>query len=359
MPGYNDGKLYLPFEPDPDEEKKCVVFVHGVNMSLDEIRAYTAAFYKRLWWEGYKGRLAVFCWPTKLNTGPGPDILYTDIFNTSEFRAWTAGSALKKFVESLKDILGNDGVIGIAAHSLGNACAGSALRQGLVIDNYVMLEAALSTSCLYGPAMPGEPDLLAGHFHKSLANADGSDINKPSPYDCNDLGYRGYLMDLKNGVKNRITNYHNDEDFWLATGSLRHEFPSLDRVQVDWVCNQAKYKPNGEKSYSFYPVHEPTQGGAVYGRPVVSAHESMSFISKSRTRPLGSEPPSSAGGIPVPPFDPRYCFSVDLKNTYNFTDARSNHSGQFLMEIYQLYYNPKISAPFRRRKVINFTNTVI
>lgn len=353
--GFDVEESYIPFVPAPDEEKKCVFFVHGINMSVPEVKAYSAAFYKRLWWEGYRGRLAAFRWPTKRDTGPGPDILYIDIFNTSEYRSWTAGSALKQYVSAMRNGLGNDWIFGLAAHSLGNVCATSALRQGMVVDNYVMLEAALSTSCLYGTVPAGTSDPLIGHFHPTLANADGTDTVKPTPYDCNDLGYRGYLKDIKQGVKRKITNYHNDSDFWLATGRARHEFPSLNLISVDWVSNQAKYKPNGYKNYNFYPIHDPGTGGHTSGRPVVSAHESMSFVSRSRTRPMGSELPVASSGIPVPPFDIRYCASVDLKNSYNFTKARSNHSGQFMREMYELYtdtttppFNP-FRVPFFRQ----------
>jgi hypothetical protein len=341
--GYDEGQPYTNFESLADEEKKCIVFVHGVNMRVVDTKAYAAAFYKRLWWEGYRGRLTVFRWPTKIASGLGPDALYTDIFNTSEFRAWTSGIALKKYVGWLRSTLGSDWKFGLAAHSLGNVCACSALRHGMVVDNYVMLEAALSTSSLYAPATSGTSDPLAGHFHPSLANANGTDVGKQTPYDFNDLGYRGYLKDIKQNVKGKITNYHNDNDFWLATGTLSHSFPRLDDFHVDWITNQAAYKPNGVKSYSFYPIHELKSGGQVYGRPVVSAYESMSFISRSRTRPLGSEPPASAGGIPVPPFkitvDDNKCGALDLKNNYNYTNARSNHSGQFFREIYALYTN--------------------
>ncbi|MEI6676521.1 MAG: alpha/beta hydrolase [Verrucomicrobiota bacterium] len=340
LPGFDVNESFCQFEPLPDEEKKCVVFVHGINMSVDEVKAYTAAFYKRLWWEGYKGRLAVFRWPTHIQADDG-----IDIFNASEYRSWTAGSTLKQYVDWLRNGLGCDWIFGLAAHSLGNPCACSALRQGMVVDNYVMLEAALSTSCLHAPLTPGTPDRLAGHFHKSLANADGSDIGNPSPYDFNDLGYRGYLKDIKQGVKGKITNYHNENDFWLATGTARHNFPRLDSLNVDWITNQAKFKPNGGKNYGFYPIHAPGTGGHTYGRPVVTAHESMSFISRSRTLPTGAELPAANGGIPSPPFLGE-CFSVDLVSTYNFSNDRSNHSGQFLREIYQLYYDQKMRSPF-------------
>jgi len=291
----------------------------------------------------------MFRWPTHMQSDDG-----IDIFNASEYRSWTAGSTLKQYIDWLRNGLGSDWIFGLAAHSLGNPCACSALRQGMVVDNYVMLEAALSTSCLHAPVIPGRPDPLAGHFHKTLARPDGSEIGRTTPYDFYDLGYRGYLQNIKQGVKGKITNYHNENDFWLATGTARHNFPRLDDLNVDWITNQVKYKPNGAKNYGFSQIYGIGTGGSVLGRPVVTAHESMSFISRSRTLPIGAEPSAANGGIPVPPFVGE-CAEVDLKNTYNFTDDRSNHSGQFLREMYQLYTNMKISphepfdVPFYRQ----------
>ncbi len=55
------------------EEQKYVLFVHGWNMEKWEKERFAETAYKRMWWQGYKGRLASSLGPvptalTKLNS---------------------------------------------------------------------------------------------------------------------------------------------------------------------------------------------------------------------------------------------------------------------------------------------------
>ncbi len=110
------------FEQAPDEEAQCLVFVHGWRMSYDDSISFSETFFKRLWWQGYKGRFAAFRWATQTSF---------DSYNTSEWLAWKYGKSLASYVENyLKNQLPGY-TINVAAHSMGNIVTTSALKRGM------------------------------------------------------------------------------------------------------------------------------------------------------------------------------------------------------------------------------------
>ena len=126
-----------PFDPPPDEQKKCVVFVHGIDLDVPTQQGYAQTFYKRLWWAGYRGRFAAFRWATTLDDGafkPFVDRENFSIFNSGEYRSWYGGLSLKNYVDSLRPEFST---ISVAAHSLGNACVGEALHRGMQVNSYM------------------------------------------------------------------------------------------------------------------------------------------------------------------------------------------------------------------------------
>jgi hypothetical protein len=316
------------FDAPPDEQKKCVVFVHGIDLTVAEQQGYAQSFYKRLWWEGYRGRLVAFRWATTLDEGLGtfkPNHENTSIFNSGEYRSWYGGASLRQYVADLRAQLGDNEIISVAAHSLGNACVGEALRQGMQVNSYVAMEAAVSLSCYYpeieNPDNPMPTD-------QSLINAD---VASPTPCYASQLGYQGYLNGIGNNAVNR-TSYYNADDFWLVTG---HTKLTKGNWPVNWITSQRKYKPDdryglGEYKYEsqFGLPRQPSfERGLNYTRSVSDPFEVMAFIARSRTRPLGAgEPPKKFSGL-------------DLKEVYRFNWECSCHSGQFQRNIQLMYSN--------------------
>lgn len=330
--GVGDDETGMAYEPEPDEQKKCIVFVHGIDMDIPSLRSYTGSFFKRLWWEGYKGRLAVFRWATPVGG--------IDIFNDGEYRSWSGGPGLIGYVGHVTGELGADARISVVGHSLGNACVGSALKQGLVVDSYVLMEAAVSMSCYHAPPVQGQTDPLDGFLLPDLVN---KDVQEPTPDFYTELGYRGFLKDIRSGVKGNLKNYHNHDDFWLATGRTK-----FDLKTVHWVQNQLDWKPDDRTLNNAYEFHPGLPAGqqvvlSIFGfgndRLVEDPHESMAYVARSRTRAIGAEP---ALGKPVLPGGT----SLDLNVTYNFGRPRPDHSGQFQRNIQFMYSNP-IGTPYQ------------
>jgi Fungalysin metallopeptidase (M36)/IgGFc binding protein/Bacterial Ig domain/K319L-like, PKD domain/Fungalysin/Thermolysin Propeptide Motif/Fibronectin type III domain len=324
-----------PFDAPPDEQKKCVMFVHGIDLSVAEQQGYAQTFFKRLWWEGYRGRLVAFRWATTLDDGllkPGHE--NTSLYNSGEYRSWKGGASLKKYVTKLHADLGNDWIISVAAHSLGNACTGEALKQGMQVNSYVAMEAAVSLSCYYSESdnPPTDPGMLQ------------ADAASPTPELASQLGYQGYLSDIGNTAFSRVS-YFNADDFWLVTGSASRE---LAWWNVNWMADQKKYKPDDRRGLGEYDFESQFGNsrrpgfvrGLSYARWVEDPHEAMAFVARSRTRPLGAgEPPQTFSGL-------------NLEDVYLFDWQRSCHSGQFQRDI-QLMYGDKNGTqwpvPFYKR----------
>lgn len=344
-----DGAI-LGFERPAGEKAECIVFVHGIDLDIAAQLGYAESFFKRLWWEGYRGRLATFRWNTTLDDHgrflePGRE--NTSIFNSGEYRSWKAGAALKKYVEvALRPQLEGNAVISIAAHSLGNACAGEALRQGLQAESYVALEAAVPLSCYY--AEPGDhaSDPLATSFDAGLLQAD---IATPTPHYTSAIGYAGYLWNITGNSNARCIAYQNADDFWLRTGKTRKVYVPISpsgvfpvvfaelQADVDWYNYQRTKKPDDRYGFGQYlyengiPYFERGVGPLGFSRPVREEHEGMAYVSRSRTLPLGAEPPS---GKETPT---GFIQSVNMKLKYGFTTHRADHSGQFQRSIQLMY----------------------
>jgi pimeloyl-ACP methyl ester carboxylesterase len=211
------------FQAPPDEEKKALVFVHGWNMSFGEYQNFSETMFKRLWWQGYRGRFCAFRWPTMTDL---------DSYNTSEHRAWKYGPALKAYVNSLP--VGY--IKNLAAHSMGNVVAGSALKAGLLLNNYALMQAAIPAGCY-------NSDVSINNYARFV----NAEVNDPTPDLANpDKGYRGHLT----GVTGNLINFYNINDFALVAGS----YPIVG--QVAWEQNQISYKPNafGNLYYDYDPA---------------------------------------------------------------------------------------------------------
>ncbi len=117
------------------EAKDYIVFVHGWNTPYEDARVFFAeSMFKRLWQRGYKGRFAALYWPT---------LVGVTTFNESEYRAWFLGESLKQYMASLPGGYSKN----LVAHSMGNVLGGSALRKGMGVRNYAMIDAAVPASC--------------------------------------------------------------------------------------------------------------------------------------------------------------------------------------------------------------------
>ena len=303
------------FEKPADETKQCVVFVHGWNMEYSEYLGFSETMFKRLWWQGFKGRFCAFRWAT-----------YTGFttYNTSEFRAWKYGESLRRYGEDVKTRLGGY-TFNLVAHSMGNVVVGSALNRGMTVDNYVLMQAAVPAGC---------------YDTNASINSYAPFTNTVTPDWSGDRGYRGYLTN----VTGNVVNFFNTNDFALATGTLgglTHlpYLPFLWWIGVSWENNQALLKPDFFTvnftfvKYKYNPAAVMDQRGRLligsYGYTnhyVTDPQEMMAFVARPRSQAVGAKKSVSGkiGG------------EVDLTGLFNFQGNRNEHSAEFNRSIQQL-----------------------
>ena len=294
------------FEPAWDEEKKVFVYVNGSNEAEVYSTANAETMFKRLWHQGYKGRLAHFRWDTDVGVGDGT---LPAPYNMNEWIAWTYGNSLMNYVDSFP----SEFEVNICGHSLGNVVVSSALKRGMSISNYLLMQAAIPAGCY-------DTNNTLNSYPRFVA----AEVNNPSPDGAGSLGYLGYLMDLNVNM----INMYNPVDYALTSGPLGA-----------WEYNQEFYKPDNPSllvRYIYYPddYANPAQAGRSYVdnlgvlllREVTTAFESMSFVARSRSKAAGAI--STGQTIDE---------NVQLNSTvYGFSDTRPDHGAQFARPIQRL-----------------------
>lgn len=201
---------YVPFEPDPNEDRNnTIVFVHGWRMSPEGAGNFAETFYKRLWHRGFKGRYAAFHWDTWWsdsfqwlpNIG-GPLDAYLSHYNESEHAAWQAAAPLRAFVNSISSPNKN-----IVAHSMGNIVASEALRLGMQIDNYALLQAAVPAACYDDDE--GRIRQTLQYNHDIFTMWDNDTPDDDADPNTRALAYRGRFK----GVTGNLTNFFLPDDY--------------------------------------------------------------------------------------------------------------------------------------------------
>lgn len=256
-----------------------VLFVHGWNMQSWEKKRWAETLFKRLWWQGYQGKVGLFDWPCR--TLPSWDFLVN--YDRSEFIAWQSAAALKGVLERLQT--GHAGQVRLLAHSQGNVVAGEALRIGSpgLVHTYVASQAALS----------------AGFHRQGVLTPELSPFTLKTPDVISSFPEsatgRPYLEEVLAKV-GRQFNYYNLSDYALTGNTIE---------QPTWEYNNLT-RPDGSSGYGYegeitaFPPTLPHTGfyhdSNVLPLPgerrilnlEQDAYEVFSFCVQSRTRALGA-----------------------------------------------------------------------
>jgi hypothetical protein len=295
---------------------ETVVLVHGWNMTdgtqtrgpaTDWKRAFAETAFKRLYWQGFRGNVAAFDWPTFADQEgrlQGDLAFFNLTYNASEYQAFRSGRSLMTFLADKKAT----GPVHLLAHSMGNVVAAEALRQWTaagngqaLVGNYVAMQGALS----------------AGAYGDDATDATGDD---PSGYD-----YYRYWPDRWLGAEHRYYMQGTDQ----AAGKWINMFNELDRAtsaELAWVGNN-RMKPGGgdiwrvqsatgspTPQFIGYRVDRPEYGGRLLRSYVVNglpsdeidlkqwlvapgagqlpgpaAYEALAFMSKANAKPIGTK----------------------------------------------------------------------
>ena len=199
--------------------KDYILLVHGWNNSPFSKEYVGNTAFKRLFWQGFKGRFGFFRWPTFHFRGCR---LYTILTPASTAR----GRPLLGLLNLINQFNAGPfaGRVRIIAHSMGNVVVGEALRRsqsGQIVHTYIASQAAISAHCYDAtmPAMtfpfglgPNTPDVYAHYWQDGATSQphQWQSENRPS------YMHPDYLL----GKAGRYFNYYNNRDAALmASGN--------------------------------------------------------------------------------------------------------------------------------------------
>jgi hypothetical protein len=161
-PGHNRPFNYKMDDP---EEKQYILYVHGWNLAPSEKEQFAETAYKRLFWQGYKGRFGVFEWPTTYGFDPDKNKLQpvydSTNYDRGEWIAWRCAPSLRAQMAQLNQTYPEQ--VYVLAHSMGNVVIGEALRLqsqgggGQIVNTYVASQAAIPAHCYDGTIGQDQP----------------------------------------------------------------------------------------------------------------------------------------------------------------------------------------------------------
>ncbi|HKL27532.1 MAG TPA: hypothetical protein VJ910_15010, partial [Desulfuromonadales bacterium] len=313
------------YRPEQDD---YVLFVHGWNTEDFTRRRWTETIFKRLWWQGYQGKVGLFDWPCR--TLPSWDMVTN--YDKSEYRAWHSASVLAELLTDNDLAIGgrHAGRVRLLAHSQGNVVAGEAinLAPAGIIHTYVASQAALSASFYHQVTSEIEPQLTPFSYEtpEVFAYYPGAELLTP------------YLAEVPQKVQaGRMYSYYNLLDYALT---------NADAIWPAWEFNNTT-RPDNSIGYRYsgspeaYPSSpDPGEGffQVIYDTDPVTGdivnvgsrdlrfprdrYEIFSFGAESRTKALGA-------AFPPPAVHPG---SKDLAQ-YGYDKELYSHSRQFRSNI--------------------------
>ncbi len=228
-------------KPQTADEQNYIILVHGWRMQPWERRAFAGEAYKRMWHLGYKGRFALYSWPTDYSALKFWDFLEPfDGTNTwqnydrSEQRAWRAGTGLYELLADLNEV--NPPLkIRVLAHSMGNIVASEGLRLAgkefntPLVQSYIASQAA-SVAFAYD-AM--NPETRTGVFAYPPFYFYTPEIHASFPRSGTN---QPYFAGMKKAVQGtNIFNFNNPNDYALNSSFA---WPANQNLKADsgWAC---------------------------------------------------------------------------------------------------------------------------
>jgi len=225
---YSSGKLGLSVPGDVDGNK-YILFVHGWNMDPWARDSYAETAFKRLYWQGYKGKFGAFQWPTtygySVNNAPSS-------FDYGEYTALRSAAPLLLLWATQLGSYSSAGNLYVMAHSHGNLVVGEALRmagqQGSkqYVQTYAACQAAI-------PGQEYDPGITA---------------NFALTFVVSNISVDGYPIPISG---NFGPNTANILDSWVApagnttaTGTKVNFYNTADFAMNLWNSNQI-LKPSG------------------------------------------------------------------------------------------------------------------
>ena len=269
------------------QTSQYLLFVHGWNMTSDAKDQFANTAYKRLWWQGYKGRFGAFDWPTE--TG-------WTTYDPSEYIAWQSATALKNKLADLNAQYTNN--VYLFAHSMGNVVAGEALKlnntNGNGVRAYVACQGAISAH--------------AYDVHTADWTPIFGSYNTPDDFASYPPTHTNYFNNVSSGGSR--ANFYNTNDYalgWWVTGQ-RSKPDNATAPAYHWVTPSSTHPSGYYKQISTFEtdLYYPT-----------NAYEIFAYCVQSPCYALGATP--NVGGFG----------NVNLSGVWGYDPFTSNPNSKY------------------------------
>ena len=316
-------------------------------MTPEQKDQFAETSYKRLFWQGYKGRFGVYQWPTTFSFGTyliddkaykvwvnGAIAAITDPTNydRGEWSAWRSGLGLRRLLESLNAQY--PGQVYMFAHSMGNVVAGEALRTAAqanlsLVNTYVATQAAVPAHCYDGGR--GDDLMAAAPIIGTILPRAG--FTYPETPNI----YRDWFAATATAASRRVSFFNSNDyalwnDCWQLNQYLKPDQSDLHQ-NYDYTYDGADYSVVENKfSRTFAIVGSKTPLDFGNSSNLQDRHEVLAMAAESRSKALGGV---SDVAFEKPPVDLREIWNLDAPDDGpkgsggQAYGAHKWHSGQF------------------------------
>jgi hypothetical protein len=311
------------------ESSDYVIYVHGWDMNKADREDYSETAYKRLFWQGYKGRFGFFSWPTTISPEGGHWVTvgravssdtFRKTYDSGEQAALNSGSTLLAVLQSL--YAQYPGHVNLLAHSMGNIVASEALRQEAILPNPVKIVKTYVAS--HASEAAGSYD---GRYAKTLP-ANGT----PDMYEDYGGPGIGYFSGIHKGL-NTFVNFFNPVDWALSANIWQRDQGAKPDVGFGYGpflqqnAQNIVVPPAGTSSrYLFYRFLNqfPNDNRIAYLNPdnLSDLYTIMSFADPAETLALGAA--ANVGG----PVDSEFNMHLQL----GFGGHHWQHDAEFMSD---------------------------
>jgi hypothetical protein len=293
-----------PFQRPWYETDDWIVWIHGwIPQDPDNFRR-TMVFsfetiWKRLWHQGFRGRIIHFRWPT---------VKRHELFglHTSEYRAYKSAPALLDFVETLPA----DKNVHVTTHSLGGVLLMEALKLGLAVDEALFQVSAVPAESFDRSESLVRPDMA------------GLDI----PRDAQSMGHAGYLE--KSDTP--IYSFYNPADItWMGWNAAQKVTKPMASWSRRYVYTSQENTNNAKLNYWW-----------LFSRPVDDHHEAMANVVPARSHALGGEGRvtglvAETVNLHHPPFE----FGSDHVAMWRWNPQKVLPYFNYILDVFNIPYN--------------------
>ena len=274
-----------------------VLYVHGWNMPEWEKDRWGETIFKRLWWNGYKGQVGYFSWPTLVGG--------VTTYDPSDFQAYMSANSLRNLILNLNQSY--NGKVRVMAHSMGNIPTSEALRsiENRVLHTYLAMQAAIPVRGFGENFGVIDTTITNSYYSPELHRHYPTGASAESPY------FQGVKTS-----SGRMINMFNQDDIALIGYTVNNDSKGIRHLFYHYDGDVDVYNPANGDRYWWGLISPGDQLNLPANR-----YEIFAYITQTRGLPLGMR-----NG------DGEFSDSVDLQQ-FGFNMRHYSHSRQFRSSI--------------------------